>query len=392
MPYKLSDDKKCVIRADTGAVVKCHDTETEAAAHLRALEANVGDAHGGKSAKNADLVAMFCQDCVRLCVACLRECAACPDGGPEHDACVAACRECVICCEGCLADCQGGASDAQCVASCKECAAACRACADACQACAAACPRCADCCNACARCCGDCAAACDENAGVSGDQPQGVAAMPMGKRLKVLNGLNLAYVKSLRLPDDVLSLVAVKRIGRDTLHGYSHLWGSDSLTDIETEYFTNKTDFWDKSLGKAPRPLTWDHAQDPDFKDSPVIGQIVDFGDDEVGRWYEAKLERSHRYRQAIDALIEAGKLGTSSDSAPQYVERVKTGKAVWLKTWPFFAAALTDMPCEPRMLDVGSPIWKSIAVALPGTRTGAPDGAELESLKRWFDVFKLSV
>lgn len=181
--------------------------------------------------------------------------------------------------------------------------------------------------------------------------------------------INLAYVKSLGIADP--EATAVKSIGTDEIRGYAMLWGGAHLTDVEAEYFTKSTDFWDSTLGKSPRPLTWDHAQDKNFKASPVVGEIVEFGDDDLGRWYVAKLDRSHRYRKAIDELIKAGILGTSSDSAPQYVERVKTGKSTWLKTWPFFAAALTDTPAEPRM--IGSiEHWKSCNVTLPD----APDTA----------------
>lgn len=197
--------------------------------------------------------------------------------------------------------------------------------------------------------------------------------------------LNLSYIKSLGLaiPDDK---IAVKSTGQDTIGGYVMLWGNPSLTDVEAEYFTKSTDMWDATLGKSPRPLTWDHNQDGDLKASPVIGQIVDFGDDEVGRWYEAKLERSHRYRKAIDALIEKGKIGTSSDSAPQYVQRVKTGKSTWLKTWPFFAAALTDTPAEPRM--IGSlEFLKSIGVTLPD----APVDLARDAERRRMQLLKLA-
>lgn len=41
MPYKLRDN--CVVKADSGKVVKCHPDKTSALAHLRALEANVAD-------------------------------------------------------------------------------------------------------------------------------------------------------------------------------------------------------------------------------------------------------------------------------------------------------------------------------------------------------------
>jgi hypothetical protein len=177
-------------------------------------------------------------------------------------------------------------------------------------------------------------------------------------------GLNLSYCKSLgvHIPD-----MAVKYVALDTIKGYTFLWGNEKLTDVEFEYFTPTTNFWDDKLGKSARPLTWDHAQDPDFKASPVIGSVTNFGDDEVGRWYEAKLDRAHRYRKAIDALIEAGKLGTSSDSAPQYVQRKKTGKSTQLIEWPWFASALTDCPAEPRM--IGSlEVLKSLGILLPDT------------------------
>lgn len=176
--------------------------------------------------------------------------------------------------------------------------------------------------------------------------------------------LNLSYAKSLGidLPD-----LAVKSTGADEIRGYVALWGNPALTDVEAEYFTPDTNFWDsnlKSSGYMP-PLTWDHAQDTSFKADPRIGAIVETGDDDIGRWYIAKLERGHKYRKAIDRLISDGKLGTSSDSAPQYVERVKTGKSTWLKTWPLFAAALTDTPAEPRMIGTLE-YYKSLGAILP--------------------------
>lgn len=173
-------------------------------------------------------------------------------------------------------------------------------------------------------------------------------------------GMDLSYAKNFTTEN-----MAVKSIGEGLIKGYVTLWGSAKLTDVELEYFTPETNFWDNILSKAARPLTWDHAQDSEFKADPIIGTITEMGDDEIGRWYVAKLDRSHRYNKAIERLIAEGKLGTSSDSAPQYVERVKTGKATWLKTWPLFAAALTDTPAEPRM--VGSLEYlKSLGVELP--------------------------
>lgn len=47
MPYKL--DGLCVVKADTGEIVKCHPTKAKAMAHLHALQTNVSDAGSGSS-------------------------------------------------------------------------------------------------------------------------------------------------------------------------------------------------------------------------------------------------------------------------------------------------------------------------------------------------------
>lgn len=178
-------------------------------------------------------------------------------------------------------------------------------------------------------------------------------------------GLDYSYFKSLKIPGVSEYDVCVKKIGEDEITGYLTLWGDPSNTDIEAEYFTRDTDFWDSILGKSAKPLTWNHAQDKSFNADVKVGKIVDWGDDDVGRWYIATLDRSHKYRKAIEKLINDGKLGTSSDSAPQYVERIKYGKSTWLKSWPLFAGALTDTPAEPRMVGTVE-YFKSFGISIP--------------------------
>jgi hypothetical protein len=174
--------------------------------------------------------------------------------------------------------------------------------------------------------------------------------------------LNLSYVKAIR-PDVDPSLLGIKRSG-DTIQGYLALWGDPEVTDLEAEYFTPQTDFWDKSI-QGERPLTWDHAVDQSTKADPIIGRITDIKDDEIGRWYTDQLDRNHRYYRAISRLLEQNALGTSSDSVPQYVLREARGKAIWLKRWPLIAAALTPTPCEPRMLGTIDYV-KSLGIELP--------------------------
>lgn len=202
--------------------------------------------------------------------------------------------------------------------------------------------------------------------------PASVVDISAGKTTPI----SFAYIKSLHLPHDeqfYRDVIAVKSVARDTIRGYSMLWGSPDLVDVERDFFTRQSDFWDAQMGKSARPLTWDHAQDPATKSAPVIGEIAEFGDDDLGRWYVGQLSRAHQYRKAIDKLISRRDVGTSSDSAPQYVVRepAKSG-AFWLKQWPWFASALTPTPAEPRMFDAGSVYWKSLGLTLPA----APDGA----------------
>lgn len=178
------------------------------------------------------------------------------------------------------------------------------------------------------------------------------------------NFLDLSYVKSLHL-GPVIPELAVKFVARDEIRAYSILWGDEKKVDLEKEYFTKNTDFWNEQ----PKWLTWDHAQDEQFKSDPRIGEILETGDDEWGKWYIARLKRSEAYRKYLDRMIEEKRVGSSSDSAPQYVERVRTGKSIWLKRWPLFAVSLTDNPCEPRM--IGSVDYlKSLVDKLPDVQS----------------------
>ena len=212
---------------------------------------------------------------------------------------------------------------------------------------------------------------------------------------------DFSYVKSLHLPYSeqyLKDVIAVKSISPNRIRGYLALWGDESKVDVEGEYFTGYkasklTDFWDGKLG-FPRPLTYDHAQNKGMDASPIIGSIDGMGDDSIGRWYEAELDKSHRYRKAVDKLISQRASGTSSDSAPQYVVREpqKSG-AVWLKQWPLFAGALTPTPAEPRMFDAGSLVWKSLSGEIEAARMGnVPDGikAEMAAYARQLELIKL--
>ena len=215
--------------------------------------------------------------------------------------------------------------------------------------------------------------------------------------------LDLSYIKSLGI--EIPEGLAAKYVSRDMIRHPVIVWGNSQQTDVEREFFTPQSDFWDEQYKDVKRPLTWDHAQDAEYKDeNPIVGVTLEYEDDDVARWAISKLERNRRYRKAIDRLVEEGALGSSTDSVPQYILRQKAidGKtwtksgagdlwtceedgtstkslpravATWLKRWPWVASALTDVPCEPRMN--GSVEWfKSLGVDLP-------DVPDLERLHR---------
>ncbi len=184
----------------------------------------------------------------------------------------------------------------------------------------------------------------------------------------IVINVNLSYMKSVQpkfSEEQLKDIASVKFVGPDRIFHYAFLWGNEDHPDLTAEYFTKESDLWDTILKKSARPLTWDHAQDPTFKSNPVIGKTLDYGDDDIGRWALSVLDNSHTYYRAISDLISKGIIGTSSDSAPQYVEKEKRGKAMWLKTWPWFASALTATPCEPRMVGTVD-FFKTLGVILP--------------------------
>ena len=201
----------------------------------------------------------------------------------------------------------------------------------------------------------------------AGTQPETMKKIPAQvKTTDPAPAINLAYVKSLGIAKLPEKFVAAKFTGRNEIKHYAFLWGNPEQVDLTAEYFTPETDFWDS---KNVKQLTWDHGQDEKFNQlqpNPVIGKTVDFGNDEWGRWAVSVLDTDQHYRKFVDQFIEEGRLGYSSDSAPQYIQREPRGKGVWLKRWPWFAGALTAAPCEPRMKDYSPEFLKSLGFVIP--------------------------
>jgi hypothetical protein len=203
--------------------------------------------------------------------------------------------------------------------------------------------------------------------------------------------LNIDYAKSLGLSyseDALRQLLAVKRVSPDMIFHYVYLWGNAKKTDISRDFFTPQTNFWDDRFSAVKRAVTWDHAQDESMKADPVIGQTEEWGNDEIGRWALSHLDKAHKYRKAVDRLIERGVLGTSSDSVEQYVVREPQGKSMWIKTWPWVASALTDQPCEFRMVRPNSTVEFFKSIGLDVRLPEAPESQAREMVQRAHRIF----
>jgi len=165
------------------------------------------------------------------------------------------------------------------------------------------------------------------------------------------------------------NLLEVKAMPDGRIRAYALLWGSPLQTDLsgQRDYFTPQTDFWDKQL-PMPRPLTYHHGWNPETKSFPVVGRINEFGDDEIGRWYIAELDKAHRYEKAVRALIQQRALKSSVDSIPQYARReAKANGAHEIQVYPLFGVTLTPTPMEPRLFPAEEvkAFYKSIGVEL---------------------------
>lgn len=167
------------------------------------------------------------------------------------------------------------------------------------------------------------------------------------------------FVPSDMAPD----ALEVKALPDGRIRAYALVWGDESNTDLseQKDYFTPRTDFWDKQL-PMPRPLTYHHGWNAETKAMPVVGRIDEFGDDDVGRWYIAELDKAHRYEKAVRALIAQRALRSSVDSIPQYARReAKANGAHEIQVYPLFGVTLTPMPAEPRLVDRPAQEMKSL-------------------------------
>lgn len=161
--------------------------------------------------------------------------------------------------------------------------------------------------------------------------------------------LPIEYTPSTEAPSNPY---AVKSLGNDRIGGYAVLFGDATRTDLTGDYFTKSTDFWLNEIGPN-RPMLYHHALDSATKADPVVGIWDTLRVDDIGVWTEGQLKKAHKYKQAIQQLVDAGVLGLSSGSAPNLVLKSRKQRANEITRWPILEVSLTPEPAEPRMTPV---------------------------------------
>lgn len=164
----------------------------------------------------------------------------------------------------------------------------------------------------------------------------------IGGRRTVIPLTNGVPIKQLREP------YAIKSLGGGRIGGYMALWGDEKQRDLDGEFFAPDTEELTtifKAMGKLP--WLYDHATDSLVK-STVVGKIDVMEPDDMGLWYEAQLDKSNRYYDAVQKLIAQRRLGTSSGTLPGARKVAKNGKIL---RWAIVEGSGTTMPADPRQV-----------------------------------------
>jgi HK97 family phage major capsid protein len=137
---------------------------------------------------------------------------------------------------------------------------------------------------------------------------------------------------------------AIKALGDGKVAGYLVRFSDADTPDLVGDYFPGggACDF-DAEDGDRVT-VYYGHGFDPVLKHRKLGRGTLRF--DDVGVWVEAQLQMRDEYERAIYGLAEAGKLGWSSGTLPNLVEREDEGKAHRITHWPLGKdASLTPTP-----------------------------------------------
>ena len=163
----------------------------------------------------------------------------------------------------------------------------------------------------------------------------------------------------------------LKALGDGRVGGYLVRFGTPDQPDLTGDYFAADTDYdLDDGMGKST--VLYHHGLDATLK-RRKLGR-ADLRQDAVGVWMEAQLAMRDEYERAVYSLVEAGKMGLSSGTAPHLVEREQAGSVSKITRWPLgLDASITPIPAEPRISVV--PLKSYLERSEPYVKALLPEG-----------------
>lgn len=121
------------------------------------------------------------------------------------------------------------------------------------------------------------------------------------------------------------------------------VFGSPERKDFTGEYFTPETNFgWE---GKETRPLLYHHGLDGEIGNKYLAGKGWELSrKDAFGLWAKAQLDKADQYEAFLFQMAQAGKLGTSSGTAPHMIIKADDGRII---QWPIAEGSITTSPID---------------------------------------------
>ncbi len=142
---------------------------------------------------------------------------------------------------------------------------------------------------------------------------------------------------------------SVKALEGGKVEGFLVVFSDENSPDISEfrDYFDVETDF-DIEAG-AKSAVYYEHGLDSTLKRRKLGRGTMEIKD--AGVWIDAQLNLRDEYEKAVYELAQKNKLGWSSGTAPNLVERErKSNGSHHVKHWPLgIDASLTPQPAEPR-------------------------------------------
>ncbi len=119
------------------------------------------------------------------------------------------------------------------------------------------------------------------------------------------------------------------------------------------EYFTKATEFESDYTATGQLLIDWEHRTQPDGvgPDAEDVFGYVDWKSaiiDETGLFVKRILNRRNRYVKMLEALFDAGLLGSSSEPVQKGVAKRDNGE---ITTWPLQRDSISVSPMDYRML-----------------------------------------